>query len=172
MFDVYLQFEYMVQADADARANLYLNYEHIELYQRQEKTVKRDDDMSKHIASSPLREQGEPALKARYDAVVGNYTNSKGNVRTCWYPQGNLGLLSNDVGKNDEYFWYTQRFNSSVHGGPLAAHKGAPGDDFLLYAGALMCRVAALVVKHHAITVNAAARGTMDALSGISLTEI
>lgn len=119
-----------------------------------------------------MRAKGEPALKARYDVVVGDYTTKKGNVRTQWYPQGNLGLLSQDVGKNDEYFWFTQRFNSSVHGGPLAAHKGTPADEFLLYGGVLMCRVADLVVKHHGFTVGAAAKSTIDAFAGKSLTNV
>lgn len=172
MFDVYLQFEYLTQADTVARATLYLDYEHVELYQQATKAVKRNDGISKYIASSPMRAQGEPALKARYDAVVGAYTSTKGNVRSHWYPQSNLGLLSTDVGKNDEYFWFTQRFNSSVHGGPLAAHKGTPADHFLLFAGVLMCRVADLVAKHHELQVSVVAQSTIDAFSREPLTEI
>lgn len=119
---------------SQTRATLYVNYAVIERYERAIKTVTRDDDLLKTIAASPLRAEGERQLKARYDAVVGDYTNTKGKVRKQWYPQGNLRPIAEDIGRSDEYFWYTQRFNSSVHAGPLAAMKGSPADDFFTYA--------------------------------------
>ncbi len=169
MFDAYIQLAFIAQEDTEERAKLYLKYEAIERYQNVAKTVKRDDDISRYVAKSPLRAEGEKKLKASYDEVVGYYTNGKGRVRDHWYPK-NLSQIAEDVGKSDEYFWYTQRFNSSVHAGPLAVREGHPADDFLSHAVALMSRVAKLVTEHNGLVIGAGAQSTIDALAGQSLT--
>ncbi|MBN2560001.1 MAG: hypothetical protein JXQ75_03625 [Phycisphaerae bacterium] len=172
MFDAYLQFAYIAKEDTQARALLYVNYREVERFQRAMKAVKQDDDIGKTVAASPLRPNGEKNLKARYDAVVSNYMNRKGEPRTKWYPQGNLGPIAEHVGKRDEYYWYVQRFNSSVHAGPLAAMTGNPGCDFLLYASVLMARVAQLAVQYHELHVSIDARSTMKAFAVASLTSM
>lgn len=171
MFDAYLQAAFVAQEDTEARAQLYLNFQHVELYQQAMKAVKQSNDISKSIAESPLRECGEKRLKKQYDSVVREYTGNNGKVRAHWY-EGNLGNLAKAVDKYDEYFWYTQRFNSAVHAGPLAAWKGYPVDEFLAYAEVLMSRIASIVVEQNGLNISPAAVNTIDELAVSTLTSI
>ena len=171
MFDAYLQAAYIAKQDTEARSKLYLDYEPVELYMLANKVVKQSDDMSRHIAESPLREEGEPRLKAKHDAVVDNYKDKNGRVRARWY-KGNLGNLAEEVGSYDEYLWYEHRYNSAVHAGPLAAIQGHPADDFFLYAVVLISRMADLLAKNDGVKLSDAAQSVIQAYATSSLTSI
>ena len=171
MFDAYLQAAYIAEQDTEARSKLYLDFEHVERYVLANKVVKQSDEMSRHIAESPLREEGEPRLKAKYDAVVDNYRDKNGKVQSHWY-KGNLGNLAETVGNYDEYLWYLHRYNSAVHAGPLAAVHGHPADNFFLYAAVLISRMADLLAKNDDVRPSDAAQSVIQAFATRSLTDI
>ena len=169
MFDAYLQAAHIAKQDTEARSKLYLDYEHVERYMLANKFVKQTDDMSYYIAESPRREEGEPRLKAKYDAVVDNYKDKNGRVQTRWY-KGNLGNLAEEVGSYDEYLWYEHRYNSAVHAGPLATIHGHPADTFFLYAVVLISRMADLLAKNDGVKLSDAAQSVIQAYATSSLT--
>lgn len=126
MHDAALQSEYVLEGDSalgltsDELGRLYLDYEIVERYLLATEAMKYPSWLSKHLAASPLRPQGEERNREAFDRVKSRYLiGSGGKVRSHWY-HGNLAEIAQKVGRKVEYFYFLKLFNSAVHGGPLA----------------------------------------------------
>ena len=75
----------------------------MELYQRSTEVVGRDNQISRFIATSPLRKEGEKRNRKDFERVRSRYlVKGKGRVRQNWY-EGNLRELATKINREDEY---------------------------------------------------------------------
>jgi hypothetical protein len=89
MFEVWLQFEYLMQ-DPVNRAQRYLDYAHIVKYKQAQAIVENPrGEISSGLAVSPMRDQGMRRLKAEYDRVRPVFTKTdkhgKERLHQNWY---------------------------------------------------------------------------------------
>ncbi len=142
LHDACLQLEYILKGDAkkqltsDQLGTLYLNYEHVERFRWMSRIDSFTSDLARHVSGSGKRGVAEPLIKAAYERVEGDYPK-----KTQWYSQA-LVDIAKILGREEEHFWFLATYNSSVHGGPMAAlHGPAPsGADSYIVAKCLLIR--------------------------------
>lgn len=142
LHDSCLQIEYVLRGDAkkqltsDQLGTLYLNYEHVERFRWISRIDSFTSDLARHVSGSGKRCAAEPLIKATYERVEGDYPN-----KTQWHSQA-LVDIAKMLGREEEHFWFLATYNSSVHGGPMAAlHGPTPsGADLYIVAKCLLIR--------------------------------
>lgn len=166
MYDAFLQAKYLISGieDSEELGNLYIQFKTIELYDLFSSVVKQEDDLSKRVSNSQLREKGEPTLRKAYEKVKHMYPRGSKRrqrksdklfrTRVSWY-QGELRSLAIKLDRESEYVWFIKKHNSSIHSGPLALFEGPrlTERDTAVLAEMIVCQVAALVVKHFSIDI-------------------
>lgn len=137
-YDAIIQAAFIVKdpAEAESRARDYLDFEHVERKKYMEHVLLGKSPLSRRIANSPKRADGEARIRVKFEEVKGRYSSGKGNsgTRNHWY-KGSLHDLAKKTGREDEYRWYCTFSNSSVHAGPLAVKWGpqAPVRGYLVW---------------------------------------
>ncbi len=169
MLDACLQAEYMFHdANKDARASDYLEYEHVEQYKIREKVHKHDNWLTRRLKSSTKWPEGEKRALEEYNRVKGRYlvqkqkgkkqsggTQKRGpRTRNKWYT-GDLSTIAESLGKRAEYDTFVTVFNGCVHSSALAVLEGPPiqAQHVLTFASKIAARVARLNVQHNRIDV-------------------
>ena len=124
LFELATQFEYLMR-DPSNRAQAYLDFTHITRYRQWQAIVKAPAGaISRHLAQSALRPEGEKRLKQEYDRVFPQFQKSGTRPWDAWYCKTFYGLAS-DVDRTGEYdFWY--RLGSAhAHGDPFSVERQA-----------------------------------------------
>ena len=177
MFDACFQAEYLVHdADsANARANDYLEYEHVERYKISRKVLSHDTQLADRLKSSAKRPEGEKRVLEEYDRVKDRYLvekrKSDGTVkrgpktRSTWY-SGDLSAIAQSLGKRAEYDTFVAVFNGCVHSSAFAVHAGpmVSPQHVLTLASKIAARVARLNAQHNRIDLGDFYGPIMDAL--------
>ena len=177
MFDACFQAEYLVQdADsANARANDYLEYEHVERYRISRKVLSHDNELAERLRSSSKRPEGEKRVQEEYDRVKDRYLPEKRRSneaekrrtrpRNTWY-SGNLATIAQSLGKQAEYDTFVTVFNGCVHSSALAvnARPMVSPQYVLTLASKIAARVARLNVQQNRIHLGDFYGPIMDAL--------
>jgi hypothetical protein len=148
MFDAYLQGHYVIHdpSQQQARAELCLNYEHVERFNRVNRTLRHDNPMTDRLKTSPLRSEGDARNQEAYDRVKGDYLMPNGRIRHTWYP-GDLYRLADDAGKADEYDTFVSSLHGCVHSSVFTLRYGPPTPNNVttLLASTLCARVGLLM---------------------------
>ncbi|MFH1110579.1 MAG: DUF5677 domain-containing protein [Planctomycetota bacterium] len=107
LFEVSLQFEYLIQSPAQ-RGQLYLDYAKVTRYERVQRIVENAHGLiGQRIANSPLRAEGEIRNKQDYDSVERNYRKGKGGHWHTWHCKS-VAQLASELGRRGEYdVWYS-----------------------------------------------------------------
>lgn len=128
--DACLQLDYVCTGDSELNlppndlGRLYLDYEHIERRKMTAAIERIDNPFIRKLKQSPLREKGNAQAEESYRDVKNKYSSgSRNRVCNTWYP-GNMASIAKKVDRSDEYFFFFQSFNTSVHGGPMAVRHG------------------------------------------------
>ncbi len=169
MIDALFQMRWIADGpnDPDEMGRLYLEFQPVENYKLMNNVLSHDDALSKRMAKSPLRAEGEARIRADYDKVKRNYPKSNGKgVRTHWYP-GTLVDLANDLCASEEYTYFVRANNSSVHTGPRAVFQGPPLNarqvEFLCES--ILMRGLGLIAKHDELVLSDWTTKVIDILS-------
>ena len=152
MFDLAIQYEWLMK-DAQSRARLYLEYEHVSRYLRtKEITEKPRGPIAEAIASSPLRAEGEPRVEREFERVRHAYQNRKGRPRKHWYP-GDLWHLAKELGREGEYALVTKWWNQYVQADPsVLRHRRDLQPHYLLnYSLYFTSRIVMICVNHYEV---------------------
>ena len=118
LFELALQFEYLMK-DAEARAALYLDFEHITKHRSVEAFVQLPGPFGDRLRASPLRDEGEKRNRAEFDRVRDQFAAKRGSrkVRRHWYP-GTLRDLAKDLDRTAEYEAIYGLYSGWAHGDP------------------------------------------------------
>jgi hypothetical protein len=177
MFDACFQAEYLAQ-DADtitARANDYLEYEHVERYRISRKVLSHDTRLADRLKSSAKRPEGEKRVQEQYDRVKDKYLVEKSKpdgavkrgsrTRSTWYP-GDLSAVARSLGKEAEYDSFVAVFNGCVHSSALAVQTGpiVQAQHVLTLASKIAARVARLNAQYNRIDLGGFYGPILDAL--------
>jgi len=133
IYDVMLQGLYIMQDSTkqEERAQLYLDFMHVERKQRIQLMDSSGTDLAKRISGSPKRPSAEPVIEEQFKDVRAKYTGKTGKVRNTWYP-GNLCSLATATGLKAEYELMQKFLSGVVHSSPLTLREGPFVPDFLL----------------------------------------
>jgi len=175
MFDAYLQAAFVVQdrERREERAQLYLDFEHVEKHELLERILQHDTFVSSKLAMSLHREEGEARLKTQYSRVSDRYLTRKGNrTRRQWY-RGTLRDLAIAVGVESEFELFVFAFHPYVHSSAYGVKTGPPIEPqhVLTLASVIAGRVAILSLTQigerlddpHQSLLEALADGPLDA---------
>lgn len=173
--DACLQLDYVCAGDdsLDLSPNdlgrLYFDYEHVERRKMTTAIERIDNPFTRKLKQSPLREEGNAQAEERYRAVKDEYSSGPRNrVRNTWYPD-NMASIAKKVGRSDEYFFFFQSFNTSVHGGPMAVRHGPyiKANSTLTLATNLLTRALAQTTNLTKVEVSASTQEVLDSDSDI-----
>ena len=167
IFDAYLQANLIYQDpdERDERAELYLDYAHIDKYKAQAKPLQHKNEFSDKLSANPNRPKMQPLLKAEYDRVKSRYFKKHRSpdgtvklgpdIRDKWY-EGTLPDLAKHAGKGDEYDTFITPFSGSVHSSAYSVEVGPllKGDHLSLLASGFTARIVRLNVEHNKISLN------------------
>jgi hypothetical protein len=157
-YDVMLQGLYIMidPKQRTQRAELYLDFMHIERQQRIDLVDRNDTDVARHISNSPLRAETSPLIKKRFDEVKRNYLTKSGNVRKNWHPLNNLKEVAQAVYLGPEYEWLQSTLGKAVHSSPLALEEGTvlPSHQLVNWQFDIILRILGAKMEHvgHALT--------------------
>lgn len=134
LMEVSFQFEYLMQ-NPGTLAQEYLDYEHVARHQREQVFLSEQcGSITRMLAASPLREDGQKKVKAEFDRVKHLFTNSKGKIAKSWYRMS-VRDLATRVNREDDYrLWYAE-FSCWAHGNPFMIDRNdsTPGTDLMLW---------------------------------------
>lgn len=125
MFEVSLQFEYLMQSPAE-RGRSYLDFSKVTRYRHMKRIVgSAKGTIGRGIADSPMRDQGEIRNQEEFDAVARQFRRGGGSFWDSWYCKS-LAQLSEELGARGEYdIWY--KFAAGwAHGDPFSTQRIAP----------------------------------------------
>lgn len=137
LIELYAEFCYILQDESrDDRAQLFLDYGHVERFKRMTAWKKVTGNASAMIANSPRRPEGELQLKADYERVRHKFLVKKHEsksseikkTRDSWHGQ-KIADLCRLAGIEDEYEKYYADWSMYVHGTPLSMSVRPPGAD-------------------------------------------
>jgi hypothetical protein len=174
IFDAYLQAAYIVH-DPDKAAHLarlYIDYQHVERYRAEGRTVKHDNALSRSLAKSAHRVEGRKRIQEQYDRVKGDYELSakqpsdKPRMQDKWY-RDDLGGLARKAGHLAEYETIFTQLNSCTHSGYLACSGGPmmSGEIIAVWASSIAARLVLLNTKQNQIELCADDRELVDFMS-------
>ena len=104
MYDAHLQALYILANDhqANARAQLFLDYRWIEQRRMQNLIERNETDMARALLRSPKRAEGEAEREENFQRLKPKYLTKDGKrLRRDWY-EGNLFDLAKGVGLGPE----------------------------------------------------------------------
>lgn len=158
MYDVYAQAAHIVHdgSDREKLAEDYFEFQHVERRWLKEDLVNQDNLLSRQVAESPRREDGNREIERQYERVKHRYMNKRGGFRKDHWYVGTLSQIVGKLGKRDEYAWFVKTLNSSVHGGPMAVFRGPmmPLHCMELHASMLLGRAAKIVIENDTLKVS------------------
>ncbi len=155
MYDAHLQALYILadQKEADARAQLFIDFRWIEQRRMQELLERNPTRFAKTLFESPKRAEGEAVREANYQKLRLKYLTKKGKDRADWYP-GTLRELAEAVGLESEYEILQRLLSGAVHSSPSALLVGPAFSDaehVLLVGWRIMFRVLGRIAEHHGV---------------------
>lgn len=117
LFDVMWQAEYLMHdpSQRHERASLFLDWKWVERYQSIERVDTCGLAIARHLRTSPKRRDAEPEIRSRYEAVKHRYLTPQKRNRFHWYEPRNLGKLTTEIGRQDEYRWFQPLLSGAVH---------------------------------------------------------
>lgn len=153
MYDAQLQVLYILAdpADADERAQLFLDFRWIEQRRMQELLEGNPTQLAQTLLKSPRRAEGEAAREENFQRLRPNYLTRKGKLRADWYP-GTLRELAKTVGLESEYEILQRTLSGAVHSTPTALLAGLTFSDpehLLLIGWRITFRVLGRIAQHH-----------------------
>lgn len=147
LFEVAAQFEYLLR-DPETRGRQFLDFAHVTKYRQMTDMVREPQGViAKHVAESPLRDEGEARLKADYDRVKNGFLKGSGNqLWENWY-RLSVRELAKQIGREDECKLWYRLFSNWVHADPNQADfADIDGQTMLVYCnkyyGRLLQRLA------------------------------
>jgi hypothetical protein len=120
-YDIMLQGLYVMAKPEQQteRAQLYLDYMHIERCKRINLVDTNDTNVARHVRNSPRRARAEPLLIDAYNRVKHRYlTKNKEKTRDNWYPR-TLRELAKESELEPEYVFLQKMLSGAVHSSPL-----------------------------------------------------
>jgi len=124
MFELALQLHYLLD-DPEARAQKYLDFTHITKFKRSSALAANPiGPISRAVAASPLRTEGEPRNRAEYDRVRPQFLKGKKkkNVWDKWYCM-DARKLAEQVGWGGEYQVVYTACSAWAHGDPFSTEE-------------------------------------------------
>ncbi len=165
IYDVMLQGLYIMadSAKQEERAQLYLDFMHVERKQRIEAMDASGTDLAKRISSSPKRANAEPAIEEQVKNVRAKYTGKNGKVRRKWYP-GTLHDLASATGLKAEYELMQKFLSAAVHSSPLTLREGPSVRDFrpIDWHWQFAFRIHGAYAEYKGVTLNEIEKGLID----------
>jgi hypothetical protein len=148
MYDASLQAEYIISdpAKRKERATQYLEFEHVERRQTMTKVMSHNNALTKRLASSPLKPEGESRLEREFERVKNLFqSGNKDKVRDKWCPQ-NMFQIAECIGKCAEYDTFVRIFSGCTHSSAMAVKHGpiVKSNDVIVIASMIAARVAKL----------------------------
>lgn len=127
MFEVSVQFEYLLQSPAE-RGKLFLDYAKVTRHRNSKRIADHPQGpIGQHIANSPMRAEGEIRNQQEFDEVAAQFQRGekKNDLWDAWYCKS-FADLTQELGKRGEYdIWY--KFAAGwAHGDPFATQRIAP----------------------------------------------
>jgi len=159
MYDAHLQALYILAdpAEAEERAQLFLDYRWIEQRRKQEIIGRNPTRLAQALMQSPMRPMRRAEREANYQKLRLKFlTRSGKKERANWYP-GTLRDLANAIGLESEYEIIQKDLSGSVHSTPSALLAGpsfSEGEHLLLISWKLVFRVLGRIAEHHGVTLN------------------
>ena len=156
MYDAHLQALYILAdpAEADERAQLFLDYRWIEQRRMQRIIERNPTHLARTLMKSPKRLDGEAGREANYQKLRPKYLTRNGKKdRADWYP-GTLRDLACAIGLESEYEILQKDLSGSVHSTPTALLAGptfSEGEHLLLLGWKLKFRVLGRIAVHHGV---------------------
>jgi len=127
MFEVSVQFEYLLQLPAE-RGKLFLEYSKVTKHRNSKRIADNPQGpIGRHIANSPMRTEGEIRNQQEFDAVAAQFQRGKkkSDLWDAWYCKS-FADLTQEFGKRGEYdIWY-KLAAGWAHGDPFATQRVAP----------------------------------------------
>ena len=168
MFDACFQAEFIFSdpAKREERAQLYLEFEHVERYESKEKVLSHSNPFADRLRSSPKRtSEAEKWVLDEYNRVKPLYLNGKKRPRKTWY-EGTLWDVAKDLGKVDEYDTFVATYQGCVHSSALAIRIGplVTPEHVLTMASLIAARVAKVNVHYGGLPIEDGNREILDAL--------
>jgi hypothetical protein len=172
MLDAYLQAEY-IYCDSNRRqerSHDYLDFEHVERFNLQERVLKHDNWLSNQLKSSPNRPVGETRVRQEFDRVKARFVSggqrarhAPARTRDKWYA-GSLRDIANTLGKESEYDTFVAAFNGCVHSSALSVLNGPViGHGHVVdFASIFAIRVARLNVLHNKLELGPINNDTLE----------
>ncbi|MDX2200619.1 MAG: DUF5677 domain-containing protein [Phycisphaerae bacterium] len=117
LFELAIQFEYILKEDEEARSQLYLDYAHISKWRLSRAWLNYPGTIGDSLRNSPLRAVGDPALEAKYNLHEHKYLNTKNKVRPKWHAQ-QISQLAESVNRTAEYDAIYGLYSAWAHGDP------------------------------------------------------
>lgn len=154
MYDAHLQALYILAdpAEADARAQLFLDYRCIEQRRMQNLLERNSTQLAQTLLRSPRRAEGEAEREVNFQRLRPKYLTKDGKrLRRDWY-EGNLYDLAREVGLESECEILQRDLSGAVHSTPAALLAGASFSEpehLLLVGWKLMFRVLGRIAQHH-----------------------
>ncbi len=129
MFELSLQFDFIMD-DPEERAQRYLDFTHVTRYKQSQAVVKNPDGyISRTIAESPLRAEGERRNAEEYERVLPQFKRHPKGVWDKWYCMS-IRELAERMGRLGEYNVLYRTSCSFAHGDPFSMREG---EDFRSY---------------------------------------
>lgn len=141
LFELSVQFEYLMR-DPEARAELYIDYEHVTRYRSEQAWLKFPGLVGGRLRASPLRAAEEKRNRAEYDRVSGRYAGRRDptQARNHWYP-GSLRTLATEAGRTAEYDAVYGLYSAWAHGDPWTSGLRETGYEGLWHVLAYWSRI-------------------------------
>ncbi len=147
LLEASIQCEYLLQ-DPEARAEQYLDFEHVTRYEQFQALVKTPEGTVAHLlAHSPHRLSGEPYLKRDYDRVRERFKRNNRRTWDSWYCM-TVRNLAETVGRLPEYQCWYKLCSAWAHADPSASRQDWVGDDLpalmtsICYYGRMLLQIA------------------------------
>jgi hypothetical protein len=133
IYDAMLQALYILvdPSKCQERAQRYLDFYWVERVTTVQLFEKNPTDLANRIASSPKREQAEPAIQQEFARVRAAYLDKNGKPARTWY-KGNLRALAIAVEIETEYEILQRQLSGDVHASPLSLKHGPFYRGFIL----------------------------------------
>ena len=126
MFELAAQLEFLLQRPEE-RAEQYLEYAKVSKYRHWKAIVENPHGLiSKFVADSPDRQDGERQIQRDFDSVRHVYKKAHGGLHSNWYCKSLKEMCANDIRWVAEYNQWYVLGSGWAHGDPHASRSKFP----------------------------------------------
>jgi hypothetical protein len=167
LFDAYFQANYIYKDPIKRleRAELYVEFEHVERYVTANKFLKHNNEFAKMLHASPYKDEGQKECLRQYNRVKHLFLKKgKNEPRDKWYSMS-MADLAGEAELKDEYDTFVGPFSGCAHSSYMNIRYGAmlQPDAVILHSGKLLARMLLLNINHNGLAV------TQDELKVLNL---